>query len=361
MNRRAFLAGSSALTMMQSYSAKAAHTGKTVGAIRWDPWYEDPNGGELLALQSTLGPAEFQGRAPDCAVASSYYISFAACQSQARIDAEITAAKNAGLDYWAYCWYGASSQLQKAWVLHQSSSIKNQMNWCLLFNSSAQFVSLMTSAPATYAGYCTQSNYQKVLTSRPLVYILHDFSTPYTSIAPAVATFISACATAGAGTPYVVILAAAATGVLAATGCQATGNYAIAAGQAELAGSYASLVSRVEAYWGTMLATGQAVIPTAVTGYDRRPRIKRPVPWGAAGTSGQKPWIGAGIYYQSGTPSAIASHVADMLTWLTTNAANSPAQTGLIYSWDEHDEGGSTLNPTLGSGSAILNAVAGVL
>jgi hypothetical protein len=335
-----------------------------VGAIRWDPWYETvaTGGTEINYVASALSPSAFQGRAPACATATNgYTISLSACGTQTQIDSEITAAHNAGLDYWAYVWYGPTSPLNNAWALHQSSAIASQMNWCFLFGSSAQFVSLMGSAAATYATYCKQANYQKVLTTRPLVYILHDFATSSGTIATAVGQLQAACSTAGAGVPYIVIQAYASSGILSATGCQAIGEYALAAAQDQLGGTYAQLVTRAEAYWATMLATAQAVVPTCVTGWDRRPRAARPVPWEATGATGQKPYIGYGSYYQAGAASAIATHVSNGLTWLTTNAANSAAQTLLIYSWDEHDEGGSTLNPTLGGGSTILNAVAAVL
>jgi hypothetical protein len=46
-----------------------------------------------------------------------------------------------------------------------------------------------------------------------------------------------------------------------------------------------------------------------------------------------------------------------MITWIRNNPQSCPAQTGIIYSWDEHDEGGSALNPTLGGGDRILKAV----
>ena len=50
-----------------------------------------------------------------------------------------------------------------------------------------------------------------------------------------------------------------------------------------------------------------------------------------------------------------------MVNWIAANRTACPAQTGLIYSWDEHDEGGSTLNPSLGGGAAILEQLGRLL
>lgn len=346
------------LSLMAS-PALAAHAGKTVGAIRWDPWYADAAGSSNVT--ASIEPSAFQGRAPSCAsVVNAYILNMTTCNTQAVVDAEITAAHTAGLDYWAYVWYGATNGLMNAWNLHQTSSIKSLMKWCLLFSTTTLFNSSVTGSLSTTVAYLQQSNYQVVLTNRPLIYILPD-GTSVPTLAANIVTLRAAVVAAGMGTPYIVILSANSAGAVAAAGADATGSYSLMGGQGELAGPFADLVTRSKANWASMLATGQKVVPTVTSGNDRRPRVARPTGSEAPGTLGQKPYIGFDQYYVAGTPSAIASYVSDMLAWLTTNAANSDAQTGLIYSWSEHDEGGSTLSPTLGGGAAILNAVAGAL
>lgn len=346
-----------ALFLAAASPAFAAHAGKSVGAIRWDPWYISTDTSERPAVESTLGPSKWQGRAPACATATnSYTVSFANCGVQAQIDSEITTAHSAGLDYWAYVWYGPSDPMQAAWRLHQSSTIASNMNWCLMFSSYSLFISEVGSMPSTLTGYFKQSNYQTVLSGRPLVYLLAD-GTSLSTLATSIATLRTAAASAGAGNPYVVLMVGATSGAVSTAGADAISIYSTAT-SAPVAGTYASLVSTVEAYWATMAGTGQSVVPTAVTGLDRRPRVERPVSWEVPG---QLPYMGDNLYYAAGTTAAIASHIGDMLTWIGNNSGSAPAQTGLIYSWDEHDEGGSTLNPSLGGGSAILNAVAGSL
>jgi len=99
------------------------------------------------------------------------------------------------------------------------------------------------------------------------------------------------------------------------------------------------------------------MVPTAMTGWDRRPRVEHPVPWErnhiAAIDEGDR-------YFRQGSVRQIARHVADMVRWISTHR-EAQAQTGLIYSWDEHDEGGSTLNPSVHDGDHIIRGVGGLL
>ena len=82
-----------------------------------------------------------------------------------------------------------------------------------------------------------------------------------------------------------------------------------------------------------------------MAGWDRRPRVEHPVPWEAAW---QKPNVGLDKYYVSPTPTELAGHLGEAFDWIGARAAQCPAQTVIIYAWNEHDEGG-WLCPTLGA------------
>src|SRR5262245_55401845 len=97
-----------------------------------------------------------------------------------------------------------------------------------------------------------------------------------------------------------------------------------------------------------------------MTGWDRRPRIERPMPWEHA----QKPGLGIDRYYDTATPAAIARHAASALAWLGRHRAQAPAQTAVIYAWDEDDEGGwliPTYNGTPTGDTSRLDALRKVL
>jgi hypothetical protein len=358
VSRRGFLTlvASSAAILFRG-SAGAAKSGVTVGAIRWDPWYMSQDTGARASLENTLGPTKWHGRAPNCAkIISSEKIDFGGCATQARIDQEISAATTAGLDYWAYVWYGPDHELQNAWRLYCSSQISQKIKWCMIFSSYSFFVREMESNLDRYTSYYRSNQYQKVLGGRPLLYLLHD-GTSASVLKSTIATVRNSVIKAGGGNPYIVVLVGAVRGVLIETGADAIGLYS-KANSAPVAGTYADLVKNDKAYWAKLASTGEPMVPTVLTGADRRPRVERPVPWEAAT---QKPFVGDDLYYGAGSPSAIANHVKDLIGWLKENPRSCIAQTCLIYSWDEHDEGGSTLNPSLEGGSEILDAVARIL
>jgi hypothetical protein len=223
ISRRKLLVGSSALaayTILSARRAMAAN-GTIPGAIRWDAWYGGGSGSEAnvnAQVSASLGPTVFQNRAPWFAAPVSPFLNSINGNQQALMDAEIAYAASAGLKYWAYCWYGQqtpASPFMNAWNLHQSSSVKNNMNWCLLLQFTRISSAIMAANQATYVSYFQQANYQTVsvgTANRPLVYIFMDttsfasFGGTTAGVATAITNLRAACATAGIGNPYVVVM-----------------------------------------------------------------------------------------------------------------------------------------------------------
>jgi hypothetical protein len=184
------------------------------GAIRWDAWYTEGQPG--ITYQPNLYPSQYQYRAPWFFNTYPNLIDGSG-NRQLVIDLEIQYAANAGLDYWAYDMYdmsNASAPQMNAWKFHQQSSFKNNMNWCALAVSDSLFGSTgnFSTQVAQYVTWFQQSNYQKVLTNRPLLYLfsLNSFNSfGGATLGPAnFATMITALraatVTAGLGTPYIV-------------------------------------------------------------------------------------------------------------------------------------------------------------
>jgi hypothetical protein len=227
------------------------------------------------------------------------------------------------------------------------------MKWCFLFSSPAVFIAAITDDTAKLL---KQENYKTVLGNRPLVYVLNDQG-DVEKLINDVASFRLLCSKAHLGNPYIVVMSGAKNKVDSILDVgDAIADYQFS--PAAHAGEYSLLAAAVEERWNALARTNRNVIPTAMTGMDRRPRIEHPVSWEAAS---QKPFIGMDNYYIAGKPEEIAAHIRDMIIWIRTRPYICPAQAGLIYSWNEHDEGGSTLNPTLSAGNAILRAVGHVL
>ena len=119
---------------------------------------------------------------------------------------------------------------------------------------------------------------------------------------------------------------------------------------------YAALAKHAERFWDQCKATGKQVVPIAMSGWDRRPRVEHPVPW----EKYQQPGVGIEKYYETPTPAELAGHVARAVTWAKENPLACPAQAVIIYAWNEHDEGG-WLCPTLSEGTARIEALGKVL
>jgi hypothetical protein len=93
-----------------------------------------------------------------------------------------------------------------------------------------------------------------------------------------------------------------------------------------------------------------------MSGWDRRPRVERPVPW----EQWQKAGEGLEEFYEPATPRELADHLNRALNWVRTNPDAAPADAVLVYAWNENDEGG-WLVPTRGEGTARLDAIGRLL
>ena len=330
-----------------------------VGAIRWDAWQHPTLDTVRVAVQTDLGPATYHWRAPFFSIetgANALTIS----GDQAAMDAEIAYAVEAGLNYWAFVWYSANhvNGMQNGWQLFQSSTHKTDINWCLYYAGTVVFHDEITNNLTDNVGYMSQANYQKVLTNRPLVYVLDDGSSRAT-LAADITALRAAVVTAGLGTPYIgwgqnVLNASE----LATYGFDAATHYAVG-GAVGTPTPYRLLDAIARNAWADAGALAIDVIPLGMLGWDRRPRVENPVPWQApTGTLAQY------YYYEYSDDPAV--HLDAMLAWMRANSARVPANVAIIYAWNEHDEGGwacPTLIPgTLGQiNRSQIDAIAAVL
>jgi hypothetical protein len=137
-------------------------------------------------------------------------------------------------------------------------------------------------------------------------------------------------------------------------GADAISSYATQAN--EEAAPYSRLAAHAEGFWERCRQTGAEAVPIVMSGWDRRPRVLNPVPW--------EGWQqrGAGIekYYEAPMPRELASHLRNALNWVSIYRAAAPAQSAIVYAWNEFDEGG-WLAPTLSEGTARLDAIRDML
>ena len=340
------------------------------GAIRWDAW--ESTGSVNASVAATLGPEQYHDRAPFCAQPlSNTSISFAGCDRQAVMDAEIGYASRAGLSYWAYVWYGMNDSMMNAWKLHQASAIRDRMNWCVLmqFGRINDGPWLLPQIPA-YIGYFRQGNYQKVMGNRPLLYVymynykMNGGSTQaqWAAAHHAFSALGAACEAAGLGRPYIVIMdgvPSQAAQLMRLMGGDAISNY-VACWPGHPPESYPAYDLEIRRYWAAMATTGAPIVPICMTGWDPRPRIEQELKT----QTQSKSKVSMSAYVVPGSPVEIAENIQAALDYVRSNPVMCPAQAVLIYSWDECDEGGSALVPSyseMGPNHATLDALTPIL
>lgn len=350
----------------------------TLGAIRWDAQWTTTDGTPAWIEERTLSHPDWQHMAPPHAVnVRPNRIQFDV--TQARMDTEIGYANALGPNfYWAFLMYSTGLSdtpnvggMRGALDLYISSIAKGSLKWCMIQKPSQMgSTGNYTSQVNTIADLMVRSDYQRVLANRPLLYIYAPQASVGSNWAnnAAFATMITALRAAvtgaGAGDPYIVVMqifgGADAEAFRVAVGADAVTLYATGA-QKRNNRPYTELASYAATFW-TDMNTAAAQVPLAMAGWDRRPREARPGPWEPQ----YLPGIGSTGWYQRASNSELAAHVAAAKAFVVANPSECPAETALIYSWNEFSEGGSPLCPTradvlAGTHTARLAAVVGAI
>ena len=336
-----------------------------VGAIRWDAWYGDGtsvNG----AVEATLSPQQWQWRAPFFAeVVSTNQIRIRG--GAAEIQKEIDLAADAGLDYWSFCIYEKSDNLSRALNLYLDAPNRDRIRFCMNLQAGHFGMGGLEKAlqrVPLYVEYMQRPEYQTVMEGRPLIYLLfpQNFTEPHAlknekEAVQLIQALRDQAQAAGLKNPYIVFQDFSAkdvNGYKEKLGADAVGAYAANTGWLDC--TYERYQDYVEKqFWPAFLGTGSDVVPLATTGFDMRPRIETGVPW-----SPNAKKLNSHMYHEQPAPNEFAGHLENALALLKSHPQQTPANTVLIYAWNEFDEGG-WLCPTLGDGTARLDAIRGIL
>ena len=322
----------------------------TVGAIRWDAWTGSTNS-VGVQVERTLGPNAYHYRVPfygrETATDS---VTINAC-TQAIMDQEITYAANAGLDYWAFVWYPAASGMDQSRNLYKSSSLNQSVKYCLVIEPSNWITNISIDS---IVNNFKSTNYQKVQTNRPLLYLFG-----YSGILKKdVDTLRARTIRAGLGTPYIVEMRV--DGVMTTVSTLGLDAFSLYATSWLGNGiTYDSLANTDIIQWNyTGLSLGIPTVPHVTTGWDKRPRHDHNVTW--EGDPGANAWV------QRPTPGELAYHITEAKNWCYANPTVATANTAIVYAWNEFDEGG-WICPTITVGNntvantTILDSIAPAL
>ena len=315
-----------------------------LGAVRFDAWY-DPLNTIDQQCAAALSLPMFQNRLPSNATVTSGVASWPRA-TQATIDAEIVAALQAGLSFWAFDSFQPDDTLSLALQYYLSSSLRSRLRFCMLGQSS-NWGSGGQDQPSLLRdiSMMTQPGYMTVLGNRPL-YLVLDSSAAQTAGLPAggvpaaIGFVRQQVLAAGGGDPYIVWLSGAALADYSniasaqAAGADASGAYAVP----RLNGAeqpYLSLAQAARTDWAARGSSGYPMIPTAMSGWDQRPLIETSQPFYPISAS-----LTANNYYDAPTDAQLSAHVMEMVDYLVSQKSACPAQVGLIYAWNELAEGG---------------------
>ena len=333
-----------------------------VGAIRWDAWQE--NGGVQAAVERTLGPGHWHYRLPFFARVTGSNSVVINGNSPVVMDREINYAAAAGIDYWAFCTYPDDSGMSRGLHLYLNSPLKSRINFAL--NLQGGWISGKAEGwdaqVSRYVNYFKDASYQKVLGNRPLVFLFNQVTRTArfpdaAAVAAAFQQLRTATTNAGLGNPFIVYQGWNPKNDLKTVqsyGLDAISAYAIAA-DAPGQMPFAALAAKTRRFWEAGRAAGASIVPIVTSGWDNRTRYETPVPWTHGSTNNAIP----------PAPAELAGHLADALDWTRLHRGSvTPANTVLIYAWNENDEGGwlcPTLNPDGSANTDRLAAIAAKL
>jgi len=328
-----------------------------VGAIRWDAWHGE-HGVPGKAVEHALSPAKYHWRLPFFAVVTGEDQVSIDGTAQEVMDREIAYAAGAGLDYWAFVTYPEGDAMSLGLQRYLSSRQREKIGFCLLTEAprwhDPAFVERVTRL-------MQEPGYQTVLQHRPLLYLgfldeaqIAKQWTTVQAFREVLDTLRMTLRAKSMGDPYLVILDFSPThGAkwVEQLGGDAISSYTMPYAP-HAATPYQQQAQADTKFWEACRATGTAVVPIVTAGWDRRPRIERPMPW----ETWQQPGVGLDKYVETATPQELSEHLKDSLEWMAQHSAAAPACTSLIYAWNENDEGGWIV-PTLQDGTARLDAI----
>ncbi len=308
-----------------------------VGAVNWD--CSLPSGTWFGRYATTsLSPAKYRHATP-------YY---ADVKGSAKIDyhwrdvkeyeREMQYAIDAGIDYFAYCWYGETKgknlppltksagaccdgtvcELVYARQLHMKSALRNKLKLCAILVPVHPYLDEELDALAKAT---KESSYQRI-EGRPLVYL---FSGTQGDI---VARLRAAFRRQRANDPFIVLQRNLPNKAAAiAEGVQALSAYNDGKNGID---TFAQQNAHTLANNARRAATGMPVVPAFTLGWDPSPRVDNPVPW----TS-----YPATNYMQVASEPELLKGAQEMADWIKANRASCPTGHVLAFAWNEFEEG----------------------
>ena len=349
------------LLVIAQTSAWGAQPCPAVGAIRWDAWFGS-GGVPGQAVEKSLGPAQWHLRLPVCSQVIGSNEVRIDCMTPQQMELESGQAKAAGLDYWAFVTYPEDNPMNAGLSAYLNIRNPNKIQFAVIsefekWGDKEAYRPVMQR----YLRLMGDKSYQRTPDGRPIFFLafITDGSLNYRfgnreGFKKVLTEFRQGAVNAGLGNPYIVLLDASverAKSFIVDLGLDGVSAYAVADNRVK-SGTFEQLTKLTERFWADAAASGLPVMPIVMSGWDRRPRVRNPVPWEKPPADPKQ----IENYFAAPTPAELEHHIAAALRFAQTSKAPAAAPTVLIYAWNEFDEGG-WIAPTLGDGTARLEAL----
>jgi hypothetical protein len=342
-----------------------------IGAIRWDAWF--PGNTTVLPgyVPSSLYTT-WSYREP----VNGWYD--AGNTAQSVMDAEINAAADHGLDFWAFNNYWAItnfSSLQSQWPLYDAfkkymaSPYKNRLKFTFVVNAGSLAYGDASQVTLgfwdTHRPYLIEmfkdSQYLKVEGNRPVIFVQNDVQNFLAQWSggnypgwPSVRDSLNAeLKAAGLGNVFVVNtvmdLSGASAGVEGATSYgvmehKARPDYSNCkqdSGSSLYHCPFSAQVAKDKNNWNVGAQSGAYIVPGLTPTNDPRPRSY-------------------GFYVDQPTYTEWQQQLKDVVAFMKSQSRKTNPPLALIYAWNELDEGGPGIMPTKQNGTMYLDALKAV-
>ncbi|MBM3497218.1 MAG: hypothetical protein FJX74_00985 [Armatimonadetes bacterium] len=348
-----------------SAAAQHAPSRPLLGVIRWDMYSGHP---EITQQQEFgfLKPEEYWWRAPFFVRRSgdpdhplAFNPEFSPEVLQEAMDQEIRFAAGAGIDYWAF----GFERSDRNWGLRYNldaylrSPLKREIGFCVIANA-PQIGNLKRWEPPDtvydptfvfeeWRGYVREfvalmqePSYQRVLDARPLVYVYHPEGLAkrlgddddFTRLSQAVQHLRDEAQAVGVGNPYVVCMMEGLKHreLLRAGIADAVTLYHYRHGPAGVDLRYKQLWPAIRSHVLEARFGGDDVpiVVPLMSGANWVPRAR------------VMPQLFPNWNWLEPEPGELGAHLAAGLDYVAEHPAQCPANTALMYAWNEHSEGG---------------------
>ncbi len=279
-------------------------------------------------------------------------------RTQEDYDRELQYAIDAGIDFFAHCWYTRHvidgddlgehvHELTQARFLHMKSHLREKIKMC----------AIITAHKATDEDYkelaeaMKEDYYEKTPDGRPLVFVFNVLSE---DSYPEICKMLKAAESVGLR-PYVV-------GLNIFSNMTISEKHGEVLSKLDAISTYADVNDRINTfselidgsiYENAHRATrGKTVFPHFTSGWDPTPRIKNPVPWVTYKDVS---------YARPATPEELIEGAVKFKKWLDENENICNNDFVLTFAWNEFEEGGwicPTLNPDGSANTERVHAFA---